>query len=372
MRFLLTLLFPLIVSIPLGDVWGAPPQRQTRVSIVGEAFHINGRPTYAGRAWNGHKVEGLLLNSRMVQGIFDDLNPQTRSRWVYPDTGVWDPDRNTNEFIAAMPEWRARGLLCAVLNLQGGSPEGYSREQPWHNSAIRADGSLREDYMRRLERIIDRADELGMVIMLGIFYFGQDQRLEDEQAVQRAVVHTVDWIVEKGYTNVLLEIANECNVRYDHPIIQPDRVHELIELAQRRAAEHQHALPVSVSYGGGTVPRANVVRVADYILLHGNGVSDPQRMAEMIRSVRKMPEYTPKPIVNNEDDRPWRDQHQGFGDTGNNFVTCIENYASWGYFDFRLPKEGFDEGYQSIPVNWGISSTRKQAFFDKLAEITGH
>ncbi len=63
--------------------------RQTRVSIAGESFWINGQPTYAGRTWRGHKIEGLLLNSRMVQGTFDDLNPETRVRWAYPD-GPWD------------------------------------------------------------------------------------------------------------------------------------------------------------------------------------------------------------------------------------------------------------------------------------------
>jgi hypothetical protein len=33
--------------------------------------------------------------------------------------------------------------------------------------------------------------------------------------------------------------------------------------------------------------------------------------------------------------------------------------------------EGFDEGYQTVPVNWGISSTRKRGFFKLLGEITG-
>ncbi len=83
--------------------------------------------------------------------------------------------------------------------------------------------------MARLERILDRADELGMVAILGIFYFGQDQRLDDEAAVKRAVDNTVDWVFDRGYTNVLIEINNECNVRYDHAILQPERVHELIE-----------------------------------------------------------------------------------------------------------------------------------------------
>jgi len=43
----------------------------------------------------------------------------------------------------------------------------------------------------------------------------------------------------------------------------------------------------------------------------------------------------------------------------------------WGYFDYRMRGEGFDDGYQSVPVNWGLSSPRKKAFFKLLAEITG-
>src|SRR2546426_5644919 len=46
--------------------------RRTAVSIRGDAFLINGRPTYEGREYNGSKIEGLLMNSRVVQGIFDD------------------------------------------------------------------------------------------------------------------------------------------------------------------------------------------------------------------------------------------------------------------------------------------------------------
>src|SRR3954470_6022147 len=112
------------VTLQLGDSKAA-----TIVSIAGESFRINGEPTYKGRVWNGHKIEGLLLNSRMVQGIFDDANAETISRWAYPDTGKWDPERNTREFIAAMPEWKKHGMLSFTINFQGGSPEGYSRNQ---------------------------------------------------------------------------------------------------------------------------------------------------------------------------------------------------------------------------------------------------
>src|SRR5687768_3415906 len=89
--------------------------RKTTVAIDGDRFLIDGRPTYAGRTWRGMRIEGLLMNARMVQGIFDDLNQETRGRWAYPDTKRWDPERNTREFIAAMPAWRATGLLSFTI-----------------------------------------------------------------------------------------------------------------------------------------------------------------------------------------------------------------------------------------------------------------
>jgi hypothetical protein len=337
-------------------------ERHTKVSIVGEAFHINGEPTYKGRTWNGKKIEGLLMNSRMVQGIFDDRNSETVARWAYPDTKKWDADRNTREFIAAMPAWREHGLLSFTLNLQGGSPQGYSKDQPWHNSAINNDGSLRKDYMDRLEKILDRADELGMVAILGIFYFGQDERLENEAAVIRAVDETVDWIFDRGYTHVLIEVNNECNVRYDHAILQPKRVHELIERIQKRTRDGQRLL-VSTSYGGGKVCEENVVRTADFLLMHGNGVSDPKRIAQMVAQVKKVPGYKPMPILFNEDD------HFNFDQPSNNMVEALGAYASWGYFD--PGQSNYQDGYQCPPVKWDINTERKKAFFGLLKEVTG-
>lgn len=357
----LTAAICLAVSLP---TLAASPTRKTAVSIRGEMFYINNRPTYAGRTWQGKRIEGLLLNARLVQAIFDDLNPQTRARWAYPDTGRWDPERNTREFLAAMPQWRSHGLLAFTVNLQGGSPQGYSRQQPWHNSALTADGDLRPDYMARLEKVLDRADELGMVVILGIFYFGQDQRLRDEAAVVRAFDAAVDWVLRRGYRNVLIEVNNECNVAYDHPILQPQRVHELIVRAQQHSRRPDGTrLLVSTSYGGGTVPRENVVRTADFLLMHGNGVNRPVRIAEMVRQARRVPGYRPMPIVFNEDD------HFDFDQPENNFLAAVGEYASWGYFD--PGQSNYCDGYQCPPVRWDINTPRKQAFFRLVKKITG-
>ena len=344
----------------------APSAPKTTVTIVGDAFHINGRPTYAGRTWKSQKIEGLLMNSRMVQGVFDDLNPATVPRWAYADTGKWDAERNTREFLAAMPAWRAHGLLAFTINFQGGSPEGYSKNQPWNNSAFEPDGTLRADYAGRMGRIIIQfADDLGMVVILSYFYFGQDERVADEAAVIRATDAATNWVLKNNWRNVIIEVNNETNPKYDHAILRPDRIHELINRVRQTTAPDGHRLLVSTSYGGNTVPKENVVRASDFLLLHGNGVIDPKRNAELVRLTRQVPGYTPKPILFNEDD------HFNFDVPANNFTAAIGEYAGWGFFDYRMKDEGFHDGYQSIPADWSINSPRKTAFFQLLATITG-
>jgi hypothetical protein len=348
------------------DFYTPVKKNRTLVTIRNDQFFINGQITYPGRTWKGNKIEGLLLNSRMVQGIFDDLNPETAGSWVYPDTRKWDPVRNTNEFVLNMKQWSDYGLLSFTINLQGGSPQGYSNSQPWNNSAFKEDGSLKHDYMLRLEKILNAADRLGMVPIVGLFYFGQDERLRDEAAVKNAVNNAVDWLFEKKYKNILIEINNECNVnKYDHEILKPARVHELIELVKQKTKDGRRFY-VGTSYGGKFIPLPNVVKVSDFILIHGNGESNPDNILAMVNKTREVEGYTPKPILFNEDD------HFGFEKEWNNFTAAIKGYASWGYFDFRMKDETFENGYQSVPVDWGINSDRKKGFFKLLKEITGY
>jgi len=358
-------LFALLLLFAFQVILTGQTVRKTVVEIKGDRFYINGKPTYSGRYWKGLKIEGLLLNSRMVQGIFDDANPETISLWAYPDTKKWDPERNSEEFIMNMKKWCDCGLLSFTINMQGGSPQGYSQSQPWINSAYYPDGSLKQDYLSRLKMILDKADELGMVPVLGLFYFGQDERLNDEEAVKSAVNNMIDWLFTQNYKNILIEINNECNVRYDHEILKPERVHELIDLVKGKEKNGFRFL-AGTSYGGGFIPLPNVVKSSDFILMHGNGVSDPGKISGMVQKVRKVEGYTEMPVLFNEDD------HFDFDKENNNFISALREYASWGFFDYRMKGESYVDGYQSVPVDWGINSPRKEGFFRLLKEITGY
>ena len=105
-------------------------------------FRIDGTPTYAGRSWRGHRIEGRLFNSRMANAIADDENPSTRGAWAYAD-GDWDAERSTREFIAALPSLSRARAAGSLLNLSGGSPQGYSWNQPWKICGFTPDGTIK-------------------------------------------------------------------------------------------------------------------------------------------------------------------------------------------------------------------------------------
>jgi hypothetical protein len=359
----------------------------TKVSIAGTEFLIDGTPTYAGRTYEGKKIQGLLFNVRAVQATFDDANPETRRHWTYPDTGFWDPDRNTDDFCAALPIWKAHGVLGFTVNFQGGGPlyvpEVY---KAYDNNAFTPQGALKRDYARRMKRVLDRADELGMVAMVGLFYWVMLNKMENEAAIWRAADEALAMLEATGHRNILVELANEVDVVVDHTpygsIFGWDRVHEMLE---RLRAAHPSLL-YSTSGGGvklnpnRSIPSERLIQAADYVLFHGNGTRPPELEAA-IHYIKALPAFqaNPKPLVINED-----------SPAVPNMEVCWPNYVSWGYYDQGFEGQGDDpylwygdrprwaqgplemlNGFQTPPVNWGINSAFKQRFFERVAEITG-
>lgn len=303
---------PLVLLVPRADAGQDPGQGagkdapftpQTRVSLRDGFWHINGKPTHP-----GSDAEGLLMNVRMVNATFEDRNPETCPKG-------FDPDANTTRFLAALPDYVAHGVSAFTLCLQGGSPnyEGAL------NSAFARDGTLRPAYMKRVARVIEACDRAGVGVILGLFYQRQDQVLEDEAAVKRAVVNAASWVKARGYTNVLLEIANEHqHGGFDHEIIQvPESMATLIELARTTAPG---VLVAASGMGNGRV-RHPVGNASDFILLHFNSIPVELILARIAPASK----YA-KAIVCNEDDK--------VGETGARAAqAAVDGLCSWGYMN---------------------------------------
>lgn len=347
----------------------------TAVSIEGEKFKINGSYVYPGGEWGGRQVEGLLLNSRMVNGIYDDMDGN-------PPSGMlpWDPTLNSKDFIAQMPNWKSEGLAGFTINMQGGSnrcnglySDGQSADLD--NNPFGAGGTKAFDdwyadgdtpharYLARLGSVIRAADDLGMVVILGLFYFGQDESLEDEAAVIAAVDATVDWILANKWTNVIIEINNESDIGYQHAILLPSRVHELMQRVSERSsgaigAHLPHGrLLVSSSQSGGRVPDDTWISNSDFVLLHGN--TDSSGTKSMVDKVRAKASWqaNPKPIVFNE-------ANKNMG----SFKAAVEKFAGWGYFD----SDGYQCVYDSLTSDrWTKHMATNDYWWPILADITG-
>ena len=109
--------------------------------------------------------------------------------------------------------------------------------------------------------------------------------------MRAGVVNAARWVRERGFANVLLEIANEYpHNGFAHPLIRdPKGQASLIRLAKETAP----GLLVSASgYGDGKV-HAEVAEAADFLLPHWNGTpveQIPARIdgAEALRQAHRL------------------------------------------------------------------------------------
>lgn len=254
------------VQILPGHLIGADYEPNQFYMRQGEgAWELTYTPGWQGDGFS-EQVRGKLLNLRAANAVFDDGSGQIQE---------YDPDftaqSNTDDFIANLDSYHQRGVLATDVNLQGGNPGYDGADNPAYNS----DGSLRQEWMDRVAKVIEAHAQRNMVVVLGYFYFHQDHVLADEDAVRAAVTNVTDWLVQNDYRNVIIEIANEYNAdSYDHEIIRSDEGEaELINLAKSRFDNAPFRLAVSTSrFGDGSWPSGPMADAADLALTHCNGL----------------------------------------------------------------------------------------------------
>src|SRR5262249_46852265 len=97
---------PSLCNTAPGGPAPGPFAPRTRVSLRAARWYINDEPTN-----RGTRAEGLLMNVRMVNAVFED-----RHR---PEL---DPAAITDRFLARLPEYAAHGASAFTLNRRGGMP----------------------------------------------------------------------------------------------------------------------------------------------------------------------------------------------------------------------------------------------------------
>jgi hypothetical protein len=288
-KYLFPLLLVILLILPGSGCKSVDKEFNTRVSIIGDKWYFNDQVINP-----GSPSEGLLMNVRMVNAVFEDRGPELAKL-----TGDFDPEANTLMFIDKIPEYVSSGVNAFTICLQGGMP-GYEGAI---NTAFNADGSLRDNYLNRVERVIESSGLNNAAVILSLFYQRQHSHhsaLNGKESIRNAVENTVNWIKEKQFTNVVLEISNE----YRHGGFRnwPDGEWlmseagqvELIGLARQLYPE----LLVSSSGMGNGMFHDDLAKASDFLLIHFNTTS-LDLYESRIADVKKYG----KPIVCNEDDK---------------------------------------------------------------------
>jgi len=317
---------------------------QTKLSVKGRDFYINGKLVYDEVAVDNHS-KGLLMNARFIQGIFDDQFDRKR----YNRFGkIFDPDQHTDDFISALPEWYNYGLRAVTVGMQGGMPVFTMDIRTVDHNPFGPDGkTFDQAYAKRLDKIIQAADKLGMVVIVNILYWAQALRLNNDEAIIDALKSACYFLKNGHYTNVIIDVANEYNIDMwnDLKMIQnPKSMKNLIELVR----EESGGMLVGSSGGGGLVDQ-EVVDASDVVLIHGNGLTRGEYY-DFVLQVQKMAPN--KPILCNEDS------------------PCISRidiahltHTSWGHYDNFTKQEP--------PCDWGITKGQDFFFARRMARVLG-
>ncbi len=308
----------LIVVLTIAFLYGCNSENDnkyhTEVSIIGAEWYFNGEIINP-----GSPAEGLLMNVRMVNSVFEDSGPELEKQ--NPD---FNPEENTDEFIKAVPEYVSNGVNAFTISLQGGLP-GYEGAV---NSAFNSDGTLKPDYLERVEKVIRACDTNNAAVILTLFYQRQhshESALSGKEAIFKALENTVNWISEKEFTNVVLEISNE----YRHGGYQnwPDGEWLRSEAAQveliLRAKELNPSLLLSTSGMGNGLYHEDLAQTADFLLIHFNNTS----LEDYQDKIDALKKYN-KPIVCNED-------HKIKQEGAIALALSVLNGSSWGYMNIK-------------------------------------
>ncbi|QMS85370.1 glycoside hydrolase family 5 protein [Candidatus Xianfuyuplasma coldseepsis] len=316
----------------------------THLTVQGRDFYINGKPVYD-EIENHPASKGLLMNSRFIQGIFDDKTDRIR----YNRFGkVFDANQNTEDFIAALPQWYAYGLRAVTVGIQGGMPVFTTDVRTIDNNPFGPDGtSFDERYANRLDRIIRAADKIGMVIIINILYWAQSLRFNNDEAIIAALKTCSAFLKKGAYTNVIVDVANEYNIDMwnELPIIQnPKSMRKLIQLVQ----EETGGMLVGSSGGGGLIDK-EVADASDVVLVHGNGLTRGEYY-DFIQHVKTIAPN--KPILCNED-----------SPCISRLDVAYETHTSWGHYDNFTKQEP--------PCDWGITKGQDFFFARRMAQVLG-
>ena len=312
--------------------------------------------TYSGSRYR-RQARGRLMTLRLNQSLFDN-------EWF--DEKRLDCVSNTKRVIAALDFYKAHGVLAIIANLQAedisygeGADEiliECGKDKMSLISAFTADGSLKISWMSRLESLLLATSQRGMVVGLTYFHSAQDEIFNGPEAIVSATNNITDWLVEKNFRNVVINVADEWDLgggTWNHARFIPENIDRLVEIIRERFNRADYALPIGASSSRKMSYPDSLAHLCDLVLLHGNGRTPSEKLSHL-RQIRS----TGRVMWMIRDDNGNKKNLSSLSREKASAETLFKEGAGWSYMPWKQT--------HSPPFNYVPRQTSK--FVDGMSE----
>lgn len=309
--------------------------------------------------------QGNILSEGKLIGIYTDM-------CAFFDDNITDVKKNKTEFIKNLSDWRKSGVNLITVGLQSPNPfdEYYKKAREkdksksilFNSSAVKSDGSLDFFYLENAEEIITAADNLGFIVLLNILSPSCEYIFEDEFAIINGIFNIIDWIINKKFRNILVNITDISHTFYKSSVLNGDKIINILKSIKEKTNAKDNII-----LGAGIKSFANInqknideyILFSDFIPVYANYTNSNHNTKKMIENIyffKKLMQKNNKdlPIIMAKGD-DLSEKYNSYGK--NNLIEALENKISWCYYD--------KDGFVILPVSWDKnSSIEKKRFFD--------
>ena len=306
---------------------------------------------------NKINIKNALSSGKLI-GVYTDMCP-------FFDKNICSVEKNKREFIDNLNAWRNSGINLITLGLQSPNPfdEYYkkAREQnktkdiSFRSSAIKPDGSLDYDFLANSEDIINAADKLDFAVLVNILSPSCENIFEDEFAIINGVFNITDWLLEKNFSNIFVNITDVSHTFYKSSVLENGRIIKILKSVREKAKDN-------IILGAGIKSFNNIIEkniceyinYSDFIPIYSNSAvsaksnQNTKKMIENIyffrRITREQGREDDVPIIMAKGDN-LDEKHNSYGK--NNLLEAQENNISWCYYD--------RENFIILPVKWNMN-----------------
>jgi hypothetical protein len=329
------------------------------VKIKNGKFHIDGAIS---------NPENPVSEGKLI-GVSSDM-------CAFFDADVADIEKNREDFMENLSGWQAAGVNMVTLGLQSPSPFGEyykkAREQnkskniAFESSALKSDGSLDFVCLKSAGRIIEAANRAGLLVLVNIFSASCEDIFEDEFAVIDGAFNAADWLIEKKFPNVMVNITDISHTFYKSSVLGGGAVKLLKSLKERSGGRLILGAGIKSFKNIAANFLADYIEHSDFVPIYSNTENAKSQfntkkmlgdISHLQKAMKERGADVPIIVAKGDD---LSEKYNSYGK--NNLAEALENGVSWCYYD--------REGFVVMPIDWNKnSSAEKRRFFETAENI---